>query len=143
MTTTPSPIVYTATATSTGGRAGRATSSDGILEVTLTAPKELGGPGTGTNPEQLFAAGWSACFTSALTTIAKKAGVDATDAQVTAHVGMGRDGSGFALTAELDVRLPGVSLETAQELADAAHQVCPYYNATRGNIEVTVSVVED
>jgi osmotically inducible protein OsmC len=141
MTQTPSTIVYTAVATSTGGRGGRAVSSDGILDVSLTAPKELGGPGTGTNPEQLFAAGYSACFNSALAMVAKKAGVDASGAEVTANIGFGPEGGGYALTAELEVRIPGIELAQAQDLAEGAHQVCPYSRATRGNVPVKVTAL--
>jgi Ohr subfamily peroxiredoxin len=141
MTQTPTKILYTAVATSTGGRGGHATSSDGVLDVSLTAPKELGGPGTGTNPEQLFAAGYSACFNSALALVAKKAGVDAAGSQVTAHIGFGPEGDGYALAAELEVSIPGVELAQVQELAEAAHQVCPYSKATRGNVPVKVTAV--
>lgn len=136
---TPEKIVYTAEATSTGGRSGRAVSSDGILDVSLTAPKELGGPGTGTNPEQLFAAGYAACFNSALTRVAKAEGVDATGTQVTARIGLGPERDSYALSTDLEVRIPGVSAEQAQRLAEAAHEVCPYSKATRGNVPVTVT----
>lgn len=141
MTQTPDKIIYTASATSTGGRQGRATSSDGLLDVSLTAPKELGGPGTGTNPEQLFAAGYSACFNSALARIAKGAGVTADGSQVTANVGFGPQGNSYALSVELEVSIPGVELSKVHELAEAAHQVCPYSNATRDNLDVTVTLV--
>jgi len=141
MTSTPDKIVYTAVATSTGGRGGRAVSSDGILDVSLTAPKEMGGPGTGTNPEQLFAAGFSACFNGALAMVAKKAGVDASGAEVTANIGFGPEGDSYGITADLEVRIPGVELAKAQELAEAAHQVCPYSKATRGNVPVTVKAL--
>ena len=141
MTQTPSKIVYTASATVQGGRQGHATSSDGILDLDLTSPKETGGPGTGTNPEQLFAVGFSACFNGALMMVAKKAGVDASGAQVTANIGFGPEGDSFAITADLEVSIPGVNLEQAQELTDAAHQVCPYSKATRGNVPVTVKAV--
>jgi Ohr subfamily peroxiredoxin len=141
MTQTPDKIIYTAAATSTGGRGGRATSSDGNLDVSLTAPKELGGPGTGTNPEQLFAAGYSACFTSALTMVAKKAGADASGAEVTANIGFGPHGNGYALTADLEVRIPGLALTQVQELAEAADAVCPYSQAIRGNVPVTVTAL--
>ena len=134
-------ILYTASATSTGGRAGRAVSSDGILDVSLTAPKELGGPGTGTNPEQLFAAGYSACFNGALGLVAKRAGVDASGAEVTANIGFGPEGDSYGITADLEVRIPGVELAQAQELAEAAHHVCPYSRATRGNVPVTVKAL--
>ena len=142
MTTTPEKIVYTAVATTVGGRrGGRATSSDGKLDLELTAPKEVGGPGTGTNPEQLFAAGYSACFNSAFLGVAKKAGVDADDAHVTANVGFGPAGAGYALAVDLEVSVAGLELSTVQELADAAHQVCPYSNAIRGNVPTTVTAV--
>ncbi len=141
MTQNPTKIVYTASATTTGGRSGHAVSSDGILDLTLTAPKETGGPGTGTNPEQLFAAGYSACFNSALMMVAKKAGIDASAAQVTANIGFGPEGEGFATTADLEVAIPGVELDQIQQLSDAAHQVCPYSKATRGNVPVTVTAV--
>ena len=142
MVQTPTKIVYTASATTTGGRQGRAVSSDGILDVALTAPKETGGPGTGTNPEQLFAAGYSACFNSALMSVARKAKVDASAAQVTADVGFGPEGDSYAITVELQVRVPGLPAEQIQQLAEAAHQICPYSKATRGNVPVTLRVVE-
>jgi lipoyl-dependent peroxiredoxin len=141
MTQTPTKIVYTAAVTTTGGRQGHAVSSDGVLDLDLTAPKELGGPGTGTNPEQLFAAGYSACFASALMMVARKARVDASAAQVTANIGFGPEGDGYALTADLEVAVPGLELSQVQQLADAAHQVCPYSKATRGNVPVTVKAV--
>lgn len=142
MTTTPEKIVYTARATSIGGRSGRATSDDGIIDVALTAPAELGGPGTGTNPEQLFAAGYSACFQGALLMVSKAKGVDTSDSRVTAEIGFGPEGKSYGITADLKVAVPGVDLATVQELADAAHEVCPYSKATRGNIPVTVTAVE-
>jgi lipoyl-dependent peroxiredoxin len=136
-------ILYKATATSTGGRDGRAVSSDQQLDVKLSAPKELGGTGAaGTNPEQLFAAGYSACFLSAMKFVAgqQKRTVPA-DTTVTADVGVGpNDGGGFALDVELRVTLPGLSAEEAQQLVDAAHKVCPYSNATRNNVDVRVKV---
>ena len=141
MTNTPTKIVYTARATATGGRSGRATSEDGILDVDLTAPKETGGPGTGTNPEQLFAAGYSACFQGALGLVAKKKGVDTSQSLVTAAVGFGPEGESFAITVDLEVAVPGVELDVVQQLADAAHEVCPYSKATRGNVPVTVRAV--
>ena len=142
MTTTPEKIVYTATATTVGGRrGGRATSSDGLLDLELTAPKEVGGPGTGTNPEQLFAAGYSACFNSAFLAVAKQAGVEADGAHVTANVGFGPAGQGYALAVDLEISVAGLELAQVQELADAAHQVCPYSNAIRGNVPTTVKAV--
>jgi lipoyl-dependent peroxiredoxin len=139
-----SSVLYKATAASTGGRDGRAISSDKVLDVQLTTPRELGGNGaTGTNPEQLFAAGYSACFLSAMKFVAgqRKQAVPA-DTKVTADVGVGpNDKGGFALDVELRVSLPGLDAAAAQELVDAAHQVCPYSNATRGNVDVRVKVV--
>ena len=136
-------ILYTAKATATGGRDGRATTSDNHLDVKLNTPKELGGPGgEGTNPEQLFAAGYSACFLSAMKFVAMhmKTALPA-DAAVTAEVGIGPNGNGgFALAADLRVALPGMDRTAAQALVAKAHEVCPYSNATRGNIEVNVSL---
>jgi osmotically inducible protein OsmC len=142
MTQTPSKIVYTARATAAGGRQGRSTSEDGILDVALATPKEMGGPGGATNPEQLFAAGYAACFQGAMGLAAKKAGVDTSSSKVTAEVGFGPEGDSYGLTVDLKVAIPGVDLATAQELADAAHQLCPYSKATRGNVPVTVTAVQ-
>lgn len=134
--------LYTATATATGGREGRTATDDGILDVTLAAPKELGGPGGATNPEQLFAAGFAACFHSALSIVARRKKVDITGSSVTAKVTLGSVPGGiYGLKAALRADLPGVDPETAQRLLEAAHQVCPYSNATRGNIEVDISLV--
>ncbi|MWV17292.1 Ohr family peroxiredoxin [Pseudomonas sp. L-22-4S-12] len=134
--------LYTATATATGGRDGRAVSSDGFLDVKLTTPRELGGPGgEATNPEQLFAAGYSACFIGALKFVAsqKKQALPA-DASITGKVGIGQIPGGFGLEVQLDISLPGLEQAAADELVAAAHQVCPYSNATRGNIEVRLNV---
>lgn len=133
--------IYTAIATSEG-RDTRAVSSDGKLDVKLSLPQELGGDGVGTNPEQLFAAGYAACFASSLQFLAGQRKIDVTGLSVTAEVGLNAKASGgFALDAKLRVRLPGhLSAETRQELADAAHQVCPYSNATRGNIPFELAV---
>jgi lipoyl-dependent peroxiredoxin len=134
--------LYTATATAHGGRSGRVRSSDGVLDMPLAMPKELGGPGGAVaNPEQLFAAGYSACFESALRLVAGKAGKDVKDASITAAVTIGKtpDG-GFGLGVELKGKLPGLSQEEAQQLMRAAHDVCPYSKATRGNIDVKLSV---
>jgi Ohr subfamily peroxiredoxin len=138
-------ILYTAHATSSGGRTGEAKSSDGRLAVKLDTVKELGGAGgDGTNPEQLFAAGYSACFHSALKFVAgqKKVKVPA-DSSITAHVGIGPNekGVGFALAVTLDVSLPGLDPAEAKALVEAAHQVCPYSNATRGNVDVKLVIV--
>ncbi|ASL46516.1 Organic hydroperoxide resistance protein OhrB [Burkholderia sp. AD24] len=136
-------ILYKTSATSTGGRDGRAVSADNVLDVKLAAPRELGGNGAaGTNPEQLFAAGYSACFLSAMKFVAgqHKQALPA-DTQVTAEVGIGpNDNGGFALDIELRVSLPGLEAAAAKELVDAAHQVCPYSNATRNNVLVRLQV---
>jgi osmotically inducible protein OsmC len=139
MTSTPEKIVYTARATVTGGRQGHAVSDDGILDLSLTAPKETGGPGTGTNPEQLFAVGYGACFQGALGLVAKKRGVDTAGSSLDIAIGFGPEGDSFGITADIDVTIPGVDDATAQELVEAAHEVCPYSKATRGNIPVTVT----
>jgi lipoyl-dependent peroxiredoxin len=136
-------VLYTAHATASGGREGRATSNDERLGVKLSTPRELGGPGgEGTNPEQLFAAGYSACFLSAMKFISMQAKTVLPDAAaVTASVGIGpNDQGGFGLTAHLRVTLPGMDQKAAQALIDKAHRVCPYSNATRGNIDVGVSL---
>jgi lipoyl-dependent peroxiredoxin len=136
-------ILYTAQASATGGRDGGAVSSDKHLDVKLNTPKELGGGGgEGTNPEQLFAAGYSACFLSALKFVAMqtKQALPA-DASVTAEIGIGPNGNGgFGLAAELRVSLPGLDAAAAQALVTKAHEVCPYSNATRGNIEVKLAL---
>ncbi|MFJ6083063.1 organic hydroperoxide resistance protein [Streptomyces sp. NPDC092369] len=133
--------LYTAVATATHGREGRAVSSDGRIDVPLAFPVEMGGNGQGTNPEQLFAAGYAACFGSALGAVGRQAKVDVSDAAVTAEVGIGKVGEGFALKVTLRVELPDtVDEATGHKLVEAAHQVCPYSNATRGNIEVTLVV---
>lgn len=134
--------LYTATATATGGRDGRAVSSDGNLDVKLTTPRELGGQGgDATNPEQLFAAGYSACFIGALKFVAgqKKQALPAATS-IIGKVGIGQIPNGFGLAVELDISLPGLDQAAAQALVDAAHQVCPYSNATRGNIAVRLNV---
>ncbi|TBW09800.1 organic hydroperoxide resistance protein [Azotobacter chroococcum subsp. isscasi] len=134
--------LYTATATATGGRDGRAVSSDGVLDVKLTTPRELGGQGgEATNPEQLFAAGYSACFIGALKFVASQSQRQIpADASITGKVGIGQIPGGFGLEVELDIRLPGLERAVAEELVAAAHQVCPYSNATRGNIDVRLNV---
>jgi lipoyl-dependent peroxiredoxin len=133
--------LYTAVATATHGREGRAVTSDGKIDLALAMPAELGGNGEGTNPEQLFAAGYSACFASALGLVGRQAKVDVSDAAVTAEVGIGKQGEGFGLKVTLRVELPeSVDAETGQKLIEQAHQVCPYSNATRGNIPVELVV---
>jgi osmotically inducible protein OsmC len=135
-------ILYTAEATAWGGREGRTASTDGLLDVTLAPPKELGGPGGATNPEQLFAAGFAACFHSALKLLGRREKVDVSESAVTARVGLGmNDAGGFNLEVELEAEIPGVERSVAEDLVHKAHQVCPYSNATRGNIEVTLIVV--
>lgn len=136
-------ILYTAHATSTGGRTGTSKSSDGALSVELSTPKELGGAGgPGTNPEQLFAAGYSACFLGAMKAVAGKQKLALpSDVSITADVGIGPIPSGFGIQATLNISLPGMDKEAAQALVNAAHQVCPYSNATRGNIEVALKLV--
>ncbi|MQA04000.1 MAG: Ohr family peroxiredoxin [Streptosporangiales bacterium] len=137
---TPEKVAYRTKVVSTGSRrGGRSTSEDGLLDVELEMPEELGGPGGRTNPEQLFGAGFAACFTSALGLVAKDDGVDASNARVTAEVGFGPEGESFGITVDLTVEVPGLDTAKVQELADAAHQVCPYSKATRGNIPVTVT----
>ena len=136
-------VLYKAQATSTGGREGKSVSSDGVLDVKLTTPKELGGNGAvGTNPEQLFAAGYSACFIGALKFVAgqKKIAIPA-DTSITASVGIGQIPAGFGIEVDMQISIPGVERGQAQALVDAAHQVCPYSNATRGNIEVRLMLV--
>ncbi|OLT44662.1 organic hydroperoxide resistance protein [Serinicoccus sp. CNJ-927] len=134
--------LYTATALATGdGRNGRIESSDGILAADVRAPKEMGGPGGATNPEQLFAAGYAACFHSALRGVAKRSGADVTDSEVVADVAIGPNGEGgFGLAVGLEVTLPHVERADAEKLVEQAHQVCPYSNATRGNIDVSLTV---
>ena len=137
-------ILYTATATATGGREGQATSSDGVLDVKLSTPRELGGAGgSGTNPEQLFAAGYSACFLGALKFVAskQKVALPATTV-VTGKVGIGPIPSGFGIRAELTIAAPGIARDQLHALVEQAHVVCPYSNATRGNIDVTLVVSE-
>jgi Ohr subfamily peroxiredoxin len=138
----PEKVLYTARSTATGGRDGRAVSSDQALDVALATPRELGGAGgAGTNPEQLFAAGYSACFLSALKVVAgkKKVALPA-NSSITGTVGIGPIPTGFGLKVQLEISVPGLPREQLQELVNAAHQVCPYSNATRGNIDVTLVV---
>lgn len=138
-------ILYTTKGSATGGRTGHAASEDGVLDVTLTTPKELGGEGKrGTNPEQLFACGYSACFLGALKFVAGKAQVKIPeDAKVTATVGIGPrdDGKGFSIDVALAISVPGVERKTVEDLVQQAHIVCPYSEATRGNLKVRLSVV--
>ncbi len=136
-------ILYRSSVTATGGRDGRARSSDGTLDLQLATPRELGGAGgEGTNPEQLFAAGYSACFIGALKFVAAREKIALpADASIEGKVGIGQIPSGFGIEAELRISLPGIPREQAEALVQQAHQVCPYSNATRGNIDVTLTVV--
>ncbi len=133
--------LYTATATATGdGRNGHTESEDGLLSTDVRVPVAMGGPGGATNPEQLFAAGYAACFHSALKIVGK--GADLTGSAVSASVSIGvLDSGGFGLAVELDVHAPALDRETALDLTRKAHEVCPYSNATRGNIDVTLNVI--
>ncbi|WP_338663244.1 organic hydroperoxide resistance protein [Pararoseomonas sp. SCSIO 73927] len=136
-------VLYRTSATATGGRDGRSTTADGALDVRLATPKELGGAGgPGNNPEQLFAAGYSACFLGAMKFVASQGGPKVpADTTVTAEVGIGpRSEGGFGITAALTVTLPGLPRAEAEALVEKAHQVCPYSNATRGNVDVQLTV---
>ena len=135
--------LYTATATATGdGRNGHVTSDDGLVDTDVRIPKEMGGQGGATNPEQLFASGYAACFHSALKLVAGQEKLDVTDTQVSASVSIGAlDNGGFGLAVELDVYAPKLDRPTAEAIVARAHEVCPYSNATRGNIEVTLRIV--
>ena len=135
-------VVYTAHASATGGRDGRAVSSDGVIDVKLSVPKEMGGGGgAATNAEQLFAAGYSACFLGAVKAVARKSNVKVPDdAKVSADVGIGPIPTGFAIKVDLRISLPGIDREQAEKLVHDAHIVCPYSNATRNNVEVSLTV---
>ncbi|WP_314335320.1 organic hydroperoxide resistance protein [Capnocytophaga sputigena] len=137
--------LYTAVATATGAPNRKVTSDNGVLSLELRSPKALGGANDDyTNPEQLFAAGYAACFDIALNLVIKQTKVTTGVTTVTAHVSIGKlDTGGFIFAVTLQVNVPGVSLEQAKELADKAHQVCPYSNSTRGNIEVTTEVTNN
>ena len=134
-------VLYTANAHTTGGRDGRSVTDDGLLDVKLSLPKPMGGAGNGTNPEQLFAAGYSACFMGALKHVAgaKKVALPS-DSSVDASVAIGPIAQGFGIGVKLVVALPGLDRSVAQDLVDSAHQVCPYSNATRGNIDVDLAL---
>jgi len=138
-------ILYTAEALTTGdGRDGHARSADGRLDLELAIPKEMGGSGDGTNPEQLFAIGYAACFHSALRLVGRQEKADVSDSAVGSRVSLGTlDNGGFGLAVELEITLPNLDHATAQALTEKAHQVCPYSNATRGNIDVTLVVTDD
>ncbi|SDW06912.1 peroxiredoxin, Ohr subfamily [Arthrobacter sp. yr096] len=137
--------LYTAEALASGeGRDGNARTNDGKLDVALASPVELGGNGEGTNPEQLFAAGYAACFHSALRLVGRKERVDLSDSAVAAkiHFGALTDSEGYGLAAELEIALPALDRSTAEQLMEKAHQICPYSNATRGNMAVDLKLVE-
>ena len=138
-------VLYTAEALATGeGRDGHGRTSDGKVDVALSIPKEMGGSGVGTNPEQLFAVGYAACYHSALRLVARQEKADVSDSSVGARVSLGnKDDGGFTLAVELEITLPNVDHDTAVALAEKAHQVCPYSNATRGNIDVAITVTDD
>jgi len=134
--------LYTAKATVTGGRAGHGISSDGVLDLDLRVPEAMGGPGGGTNPEQLFAVGYAACFQSAIGVVGRRRKLDTSASTITAEVTIGTSSGGnFGLAVALHVALPDIEPGTAREILTEADRVCPYSNATRGNIEVTLSVV--
>lgn len=134
--------LYTAEATVNGGRDGHGRSSDGVLDLDIRPPAELGGPGGGTNPEQLFALGYGACFQSAMGVVGRRLRVDTSASTVTARVTLGPvEGGAYGIAVELDVAIPGVEREVAEQVVHGAHEVCPYSNATRGNIEVVLNVV--
>jgi lipoyl-dependent peroxiredoxin len=133
------PKMYTTTATAIGGRAGHIKSEDGLLDMDMRVPVELGGPGgPGTNPEQLFAAGYAACFGGSIQAVAKREYDKITSSTVTAHVSMLQ---GYSIAVEMEVHLEGIDLELAEQIVHRAHIVCPYSKATRGNVEVTIKVV--
>jgi Ohr subfamily peroxiredoxin len=137
--------LYTAEALASGeGRDGNARTKDGQLDVSLASPVELGGSGKGTNPEQLFAAGYAACFHSALLVVGRKERADLSDSAVAAkiHFGALEDGMGYGLAAELEIAVPALDLATAESLVAKAHQICPYSNATRGNMTVDIKILE-
>ncbi|MDT7524231.1 organic hydroperoxide resistance protein [Rhodoferax sp. TBRC 17198] len=135
-------VLYTAHATSTGGRDGTTRTSDGLLDLKLAVPKEMGGAGGGVNPEQLFASGYSACFIGALKFVAgtQKIALPA-DVSINASVGIGQIPQGFGIEVALEVSIPGMDRAAAEALVAKTHEVCPYSNATRGNIEVTITIV--
>ncbi|GGW27287.1 organic hydroperoxide resistance protein [Streptomyces xantholiticus] len=135
-----SEVLYTAVATAENGRDGRVATDDGILDFVVTPPKAMGGSGAGTNPEQLFAAGYSACFQQALVVVSRQEKADISDSTVTAEVGLGKNDDGFGLIVKLSASIPNVDAATARDLIERAHQVCPYSKATRGNITVDLAV---
>ncbi|MEU3048762.1 organic hydroperoxide resistance protein [Streptomyces sp. NPDC006984] len=135
-----SDVLYTAVATAHNGRDGRVATDDGSLDVVVNPPKAMGGSCSGTNPEQLFAAGYSACFQGALGVVARQENVDVSGSTVTAEVGIGRNDDGFGIIVRISATIPQVDPATARDLIAKAHQVCPYSKATRGNITVDLAV---
>ncbi|MCX2179679.1 organic hydroperoxide resistance protein [Streptomyces sp. SKN60] len=135
-----SDVLYTAVATAENGRDGRVATDDGRLDVVVNPPKAMGGSGEGTNPEQLFAAGYSACFQGALGVVARNENADIAGSTVTAEVGIGKNDEGFGIIVKISASIPNVDAETAKSLIEKAHQVCPYSKATRGNITVELAV---
>lgn len=133
-------VLYTAVATAENGRDGRVSTSDGRLDVVVNPPESMGGSGAGTNPEQLFAAGYSACFQGALGVVARREKADVSGSTVTAEVGIGRDGDGFGLVVKISAVIPNVDDATARDLLQKAHRVCPYSKAVQGNITVELAV---
>jgi len=134
--------IYTAVVTATGGRDGHIKSSDGIIDLDLRKPAQMGGEdGVSTNPEQLFAGAYGPCYLGALGTVAKHDGVDVSDASVDVSINLNKDGNAYVLSAELRVHIPGISNEDAQHLADKAHRACPYSKAIKGNVDVKVLAV--
>ena len=134
-------MAYTTTATTKGGRNGRAVLDNGGLGLAMALPKEMGGSGEGHNPEQLFALGWSSCFGQEILALAKKHGLDGQDARVTVSIGIDKDDISFALKADIKVTIPGADKAKVQALVEDAHKICPYSRATRGNVPVTLTVV--
>ncbi|MFG3493984.1 organic hydroperoxide resistance protein [Streptomyces sp. NPDC047928] len=135
-----SDVLYTAVATAENGRDGRVATDDGALDVVVNPPKAMGGSGAGTNPEQLFAAGYSACFQGALGVVSRQENADISGSKVTAEVGIGKNDDGFGIIVRISAHIPNVDVETAKSLIEKAHQVCPYSKATRGNITVELAV---
>ncbi|MBD0747167.1 organic hydroperoxide resistance protein [Streptomyces sp. CBMA152] len=135
-----SDVLYTAVATAENGRDGRVATDDGQLDVVVNPPKAMGGSGAGTNPEQLFAAGYSACFQGALGVVARQESADISGSTVTAEVGIGKNDDGFGIIVKIAAAIPNVDEATARALIEKAHQVCPYSKATRGNITVDLAI---
>ena len=135
-------VLYTASATSLGGRDGSVKTADGLIDVKVAMPKELGGQGGATNPEELFAAGYAACFHGALKMVAGNEKISLRDSKVVVQVGIGPDATSFGLEVDIKASVPTVDAAKARELIEKAHQVCPYSKATRGNIPVTVGLLE-